>query len=800
MTLPLLWISLALMGGMALASVIQVHVVIWAILMLLTLTTIYPASRILPAEVSFQVRRIQVSISRRSMLLGVLCLAGAFFGALRYQSNVPGPTADQIGSHNDAGYDVLVTGTLREPPDVRDTYTNLRLQVTQLDEGRGPVAVKGVVLARVPPGQDLQYGDNVRLRGRLLTPPSNEDFSYRDYLARQGIRSYMPSAIATQLPGHAGSPFLRLVFAWKQLSLRNVYRLFLDPEASLLAGILLGVDTGLPERVRQAFNNTGTAHIIAISGFNIAVIAGVMAFAFNRLLGVRLGAIAAGAGILLYTLFVGGDPPVMRAALMGLVGLFAVQIGRRQVGINTLAFVSGIMALINPLILWDVGFQLSVMATLGLILYGTRFTQAVRGLVEHRLPPSGARNFISALFEFVALTLAAEVTTLPIVAYHFKQISLVSPIVNALVLPVQPAVMVIGGAAVLLSLIFFPLGQLLAWVAWPLTAYTIRLVELFDALPHAVVYLDRFSLAVVVLFYAVLLGVTLAGSRMMEYLRSLKPRLAQLGLGAALVVMLAMGWFIWRVVVAAPDGRLHVSFLDVGSADAIFIQGPTGSRVLINSGPSAVAVSDALGRRMSPLHHDLDWLVVAAADEEEVAALPALLPRFPPKEVLFGAPEQGSFSSGALMERLDADRTPTTHAEVGQALNLGRGASLKVVDVSTRGSTLLLEWNSFRMLLPVGANLDTLQALQSGQSIGPVSVLLLAQSGYAPLLTPEWVQNLNPRLVVISVAAADKDGLPPVETLEILKDHSILRTDVNGWIDISTDGSRMWVSSERNSQ
>ncbi len=103
------------------------------------------------------------------------------------------------------------------------------------------------------------------------------------------------------------------------------------------------------------------------------------------------------------------------------------------------------------------------------------------------------------------------------------------------------------------------------------------------------------------------------------------------------------------------------------------------------------------------------------------------------------------------------------------------------------------------MLLPVGANLDTLQALESGESVGPVSVLLLSQSGYAPLAPPEWLQNLNPRLVVISVGTADKDGLPSVETLELLKDYSVLRTDLNGWIEVSTDGSRMWVSSERRS-
>ena len=202
---------------------------------------------------------------------------------------------------------------------------------------------------------------------------------------------------------------------------------------------------------------------------------------------------------------------------------------------------------------------------------------------------------------------------------------------------------------------------------------------------------------------------------------------------------------------------------------------------------------------MSPSDHGLDWLVVASTDEDQVAAWQTLLPRFPPQAVLLGAPESASVSSEAVLRRLEADQTPITRAEVGQALNLGGGPILKVVDISSRGSTLLLEWDSFRMLLPVGSNLDTLQTLESGEAIGPVSVLLLAQSGYAPLAPPEWLQNLSPRLVVISVGAADKDGLPSAETLERLEDYSVLRTDLNGWIEVSTDGRNMWVSSERRS-
>jgi hypothetical protein len=145
---------------------------------------------------------------------------------------------------------------------------------------------------------------------------------------------------------------------------------------------------------------------------------------------------------------------------------------------------------------------------------------------------------------------------------------------------------------------------------------------------------------------------------------------------------------------------------------------------------------------------------------------------------------------------VQAGLTPV-NAVPGQALDLGDGAVLRVLAVGKRGATLLIEWDRFRMLLPLGMNLDDLETLANGQAIGNVSALLLADSGYAPINPPEWIAALRPQVVLISVAAADKEGLPSPETLELLKGYSLLRTDRNGWIELSTDGEQMWVEAAR---
>jgi len=108
-----------------------------------------------------------------------------------------------------------------------------------------------------------------------------------------------------------------------------------------------------------------------------------------------------------------------------------------------------------------------------------------------------------------------------------------------------------------------------------------------------------------------------------------------------------------------------------------------------------------------------------------------------------------------------------------------------------------LEYKNFRTLLPISISFEALEELRNGASVGPVSVLSLADSGYAPSNPPEWIAYLNPELILLSVQAGDIDGLPDAETLEIIKDYSLLRTDENGWVEISTNGERMWVNVER---
>jgi competence protein ComEC len=803
--MPLFWLSLSFIAGILVAN--QLHVsrsfwlglahsllppqfhffrIIWVIL----------AGIILVGAVFFRIfylshNRKSSKIPPSTLFLASIALTVFFLGAARYQFSIPFVDAHYISWYNDRDYELLVTGSLTDPPDERDTYTNLRVNVNSLVAGDQTLQVHGLILARVPPGTDWHYGDVVRLRGHLLTPPRNEDFSYQDYLARQGILSYMPDAAATLLPFGSGNPILRLIYKFKDHAVAHVYRIFPEPEASLLAGILLGNDNGLSASLQQAYKNTGTAHIIAISGFNIAIISGVFVFLFSRLFGRRRGAIAAVVGIILYTVLVGATPSVVRAAIMGGLAILAGQLGRRQNGLNTLAGTAAVMAVINPNILWDAGFQLSFAATFGLILYASPLQDWFTRLLARRLPIKTARNISAPVSAAMFFTLAAQLTTLPIMAYQFGRVSLVSIIANPFILPVQPAVMVLAGLAVILSFIYLPLGQVVAWVAWPFAAYTDRAVEFFNRFPHGVIVLGDFSFLFVVLFFGILLLLTFGGESVKGALR---PVLAPTVIISALSVIV---FLVWSAFFQAPDGLLHLTFLDVGSADAILIQTSSGRSILVDGGPSPSGLAGALGPRLSAFDRRIDWLVVASTQEQQVAALPRILDRFPPGNVLWSGNLDASYSAEELDRWLAGSDTPVTIAYAGAVLDLGEGARLEVSSVSSRGAVLLVVWQGFRLLLPVGINFDTLSALENGKAIGPVTALLLADSGYAPSNPPGWINALHPQVAILSVAAGDPDGLPDQSVLDSLAGITLLRTDRNGWISLSTDGSGLWVEVEK---
>jgi competence protein ComEC len=736
-----------------------------------------------------RLRAIRLGISWPWLVMMLL------MGAARYNGALPAAEEHTLTMYNDSEILVSLEGVVIAYPDQRDQFTGLTLQVDRLQpEGEVVESVEGRVLARLELGGQWHYGDRLLLEGYLITPGEDDSFSYKEYLARQGIYSLLVDARALRLSeGHA-NPILLVLYHLRDHAQSTLYQFLPDPEASLLAGILLGLERGIPEDLVQAFQTTGTAHIVAISGFNMTLLAGLCTALFVRGLGQQRGAWMALIVIAMYTLLVGAQASVIRAAIMSGLGVFAALVGRRQNGLNSLAFIGAVMAAIHPYVLWDVGFQLSVSATLGLVLFGESWPQGFERLVEPYLEQGIARRLSGPVGEYFLLTLAAQIMTLPVIAYHFGRFSLVSLVANPLILPAQPAIMILGGISTLVGMVYLPAGKLVAFMVWPLIAFTIRVVEACAGLPGAEVILGQVGPAFVMGFYGAVLGWAFLQRRIQAGLRRVGPTI-----GLALLVILTVQ--VWRAALATPDDKLHITLLDVSrgniSGEAILIQTPQGRFVLINGGPSPNQLSEALGRRLAGSAGELDALIIAGVEEGQIQALPGVVNRFTPAEVVWAGETHANRPARYLYEALITENRLPQRARSGMSLDLGQGARLEFLAVRPRGAVLWLEWERFRMLLPLGIDFDAMENLQTRPDLRSITTLVLAGSGYIPLNPPDWLKSLEPEVILLSVSALDARGLPDDEVIIALQDYPILRTDVNGWIELTTDGEQLWLEVER---
>ena len=389
----------------------------------------------------------------RRIRMAAPCVLMLILGVGRLLLAVPRFDESSLATYNGVGW-VTLDGVVVGEPEERDSHTALRLRSARLSLPDGTERqVSGLVLVHTDPYPRRHYGDSVRVEGLLETPPVFESFSYRDHLAREGIHSIMSPAQVSLVAENQANPLWYHLYAFKRRAQNTVAALLPEPQAALLTGILLGVETGIPRDLKDAFEATGTTHIIAISGFNMTIISGIFAGLAMRLLDRRRALWVAIAGVALYTLLVGASPSVVRASLMGVLYLLGRFLGRESYGPVSLAAAAIVMTLINPNTLWDVGFQLSLASTAGLMRYAEPLERLFEQALARLTPAEWAQHIVALVGAPLTLTLAAQLTTLPILLHTFGRLSLVTLLSNALILSVQPAVIIYGGIATLLGLV-----------------------------------------------------------------------------------------------------------------------------------------------------------------------------------------------------------------------------------------------------------------------------------------------------------------------------------------------------------
>lgn len=412
-------------------------------------------------------------------LLIVLLAVLVFFLRLKTFSRPSG--SDCVSFYNDRDERTLV-GMVAEPPEIKGKWQ--RVTIKDLKIGKSEALknfqslalnnIRGSILVKTRLYPKFHYGDILELSGELKTPPVFEDFSYKEYLEIEGIYSLMdfPKIQRSEVRDREseGLEKLEILFFSKVYLLREkleqiINQTLPEPHASLLAGILFGIERPFNKEFYAMMQKAGVLHIIVASGYNIVIVSSFF-LGLAPVFGRKKNLIFAAFGILVYAVIAGLNPPIVRAAIVGFGMLLAEAFGRRKDALLWLAIAAFLMLCWNPLFYKSVSFQLSFAAALGLLLFGSWLQKFF-----WRVP---------AIFrESLSTTMAVQILTLPIIYFNFQGTSLISLPVNTLVLETIPIVMGLGAVATFGGLFNVSLGRVLAFPVWILLSYFIKVTEIF---------------------------------------------------------------------------------------------------------------------------------------------------------------------------------------------------------------------------------------------------------------------------------------------------------------------------------
>ena len=743
-------------------------------------------------------------VRRARMLVAAVILVGAAVGAWRGAAAAlpqgPGSLASIAASSGSA--ELAVSGRVAEEPRPRADRQQVVLEDVVLDG----VRARGRLLVRLPRAVAVAVGDRVDFSGRLEPPRDFDGFAYREYLARQGIGATASAFRATVTPGPGSGPLSSL----RATLLGGLLSVLPEPEAALAAGILLGVRSGIAPAVNDAFAAAGLTHVVAISGWNIAIVAALAASLTRplvRLRGGRLGAVLlAAAAVAGYVLLTGASPSVVRAALMAAGLLIARLGGSRAHALAALMAAALAMLLAAPPVLWDVGFQLSALATAGLIWFGA----GMEALLS-RWP--------GAVREPVALTLAAQLTTLPVILLNFERLSLVAPLANVLVVPLVPIVMLGAALAAVAGALGDAgappfIGDGLSWMlggaAWLYLRLMIVAGQAAASVPFASVELTA-PTWLAGTWYPFLLLV----HRRLPRTDRVVAELPSAGLARMLrpiPLALATAAAVASLTLATqPDGRLHVTMLDVGQGDAILVRAPSGATLLVDGGPDPDLAAQRLGETLPFWQRRIDLVLLTHPHEDHVAGLVPALARYRVGLVLDGGraydnPTYPRFLALASTE----GGTRAVLARAGQVHALDASTRLTILfptdadaagplpegDINNASVVALLEHGAFRMLLTGDAEAPVETLLLGRGVLAAVDVLKVGHHGSDSSTRPAFLAALRPRYALVSAGEGNEYGHPHGGTLEALAAVPgivVLRTDQDGSVELVVERSGIVV-------
>jgi len=813
-------------------------VVAWLVGIVLGSLLSLPVFALVPGAIAALLFVIPLRHNVRARLI-MLLVACVLFGASRYALASPLNDAQSIrllvGTKK-----MTLLGTVADEPKLSARSRTLVVAVSKVQQNGAWQPADGQLSiltlgSQVEDPYGANYGDVVEIQGTLQAPQPHSSIETVASMA-------FPRITVDQ---NQGNPMLAFFYHLRLLLANVIAQALPQPEAALLIALALSLRTPALQ-LTTIFNAIGCAHLIAPSGYKVTVFTALISASIHplfgknkrkRLLPAQLrrqqwtitGIVAI--SVVAYTLLSGAVPAALRAGMMGIMLVIARPLGRRYNVYTALALVALLLSLLDPFVLWDIGFQLSFLGTLGIVLLTTYF--------QRLLAPVAHLPFGHTIVEIIAVTLAAQVATLPLIAVTFQTVSFIAPIANIVTVPLLGTLIILGATVASSGLLFLPLALLVGWLAYPLLWYLVIITNFCYILPFAyanVTVPDNLAALISWSYYVLLVIIMYVVQQRTQHAPVMAPtsttphtqpfRLSKrtryvLQIGAALLIMAGTGTAV--LASRSMNSQLSITFLSVGQSgkppqgEAILVSTPDGKTVLIDGGSDATSLSQALDSRLPSWQRSLDLVVLTSPRTDDLTGLQDVVTRYQVGEVI----DAGMLHPGATyaLWRSTIQQRHIRYVPVaqGSSIRVGADVTLQILwpsstlhkgsdEVRDNSMVLRLVTPNVRMLL-IGDVAESTYGLSHLATIAPnlmtaEIVQVVGEVGKAfPVTLEQVLQQAHASYLIVSPASLSSKlrknttstviSVPPTWTSAMPHLH-VMQTAQSGSLAVSGNSSGGW--------
>ncbi len=696
-----------------------------------------------------------------------------------------------------------------DEPRVKDGRTTLLVSLISLNNEFDSLEVDGKAYIRIISDKRkkeipkvILYGSFISFNG-ILQSPSDErnpgEFSYRQYLevnniyATASINGYSMVSVSNDREGNF--LFEYIIFPTKNFIVKTIRSVMKGNEANFLIGLLLGDRTDLSEEIKTAFMNTGTIHVLAVSGSHVVLVAeiifvivGLLRFSKKPRILIAISA------LLYYMLLTGATPSVVRATLMIIVFYVGKLFEERTDVYNVLGISAIIILLIEPKQLFDVGFQLSFSAVFSIVYFYPKLNALIPKIPE----PLEEFKILKWVWQLFAVSLAAQIGTLPFTAFYFGKVSIVSLFANLIVVPIVGLIVTIGLSGALLGVFSIWVASCFSEVNDLLAIFTLNFVRWAEQVPFAIVNTATFGLQETILYSALIGFIFNIGNRTIQ---------KRIILGSLFVANI----LLFNSILQPHQQNLRITFLDVGQGDGTVIQFPTGEVLIVDAGPKTNEY-DAGEKIVAPflrrngISH-IDAVITSHPHADHLGGVPYLLKTFSVQQTI----DADQLAQSNLFYEYSILNHKQKHLvkKAGSTFSIGNARlyfmhpSTQFIDTdSTNGysdlnqSSLVfkLQYGNASFLFTGDAEIEAEEHLtKSYHDFLESDVLKAGHHGSSTSSSEYFVSVVKPQEVIISVAKFNKFRHPSKRVIERFKTFgaSVYRTDVEGAVIFESDGKKV---------